>query len=148
MMDGPELSFPDTFLMPLFKFMILLLVVAGLTFAVAKLSVQSLSFTDVLGKYGAYMIPYLLLYVVGLLAALMGVPALAASFITLSLLGALMIAPTFILLEKPAEGFDRIYLLLALYFISFLACGFLLQSFAATLIESIMDGVMGGFGGF
>lgn len=145
MMDGPELSFSDTFLLPLFEFIILLLVVTGLTFAVAKLSVQTLNFTDVLGKYGAYLIPFLLLYVVGFLVGLMGIPMLAGSLILISLLGALMIAPTFILLEQPAEGFDRIYLLLALYFVAFLICFFLMQSFAQTLIGSMMGGIMGGF---
>lgn len=147
-MDGPEVTFFDSFLLPLIEFLILLLIVAGLTFAATKLSAQTLSFADVVGKYGAYLMPYLLLYVVGFLLGFAGIPSLASLFILLSMLGALMIAPTFILLEQPAGGFDRIYLLLALYFVAFIVCSFFLQSFAKTLIESMLGGVMGGFGGF
>lgn len=147
-MGGPELSFFDTFLLPLLEFIILFLVVAGLTFAVCKLSEQSFGFTDVLGKYGAYLIPFLLLYVLGFFVGLLGIPTLAITFILLSMVGILMIAPTFILLEQPAKGFDRIYSLLALYFVAVLVCGLLLQSFAMTLIDSMMGSFMGGLGGF
>lgn len=141
---GPSMSFFDSFVLPLIEFIILFGIVAALTFAGAKFSVEAFSFTDVLAKYGGYLVPFLLLYAVGFLLALIGLASLSALIILISLLGPLLIVPTLILHEQPAKGFDRIYVLLAIYIIALLVFGFFIRTFA----ESIMSGFGGMFSGF
>ncbi|WP_164670988.1 zinc ribbon domain-containing protein [Virgibacillus doumboii] len=140
-----EISFFDSFILPLVVFIILFFVIAGLIFAGGKLSVQAVTFPDVIAKYGAYLIPFLLLYAAGLLFSLIGISALAGLLVSISFLGILLIAPTFILMEQPPSGFDRIYILLGLYIIVLLVFGFFIQSFLESIFGTIMDTMMRNF---
>jgi len=144
----PDFTFFTTFVLPFVEFILLFLVVAALTLAGGKIAAQQVTYADVLAKYGAYLIPYLLLYAAGFIIAFIGLSSLSIAFIFLSMIGALMIIPTIILSEQPAKGFDRIYILMAIYFISLLVCSFFLQSFAETLINSVFGSMMDGFGGY
>lgn len=137
-----DITFFDSFIMPSIIFIILLFVVACLTFAGAKLSVQTVTFPDVIAKYGAYMVPFFLLFTAGLLLSLIDISALAGLLILISILGILLIAPTIILMEQPPKGFDRIYILLGLYVIVLLVFGFFLQSFLESNFGTFMDMMM------
>lgn len=139
-----EVSFFDSFILPFLLFLILYFAIAGITFAGAKLAVQAVKFPDVIAKYGAYLVPFLLLYVAGMLFLLIGLSALSSLLIALSILGMLLIAPTFILFEQPSKGFDRIYVLLGLYMIILLVFGFFLQSFLQTILGSFLNMMSGG----
>ncbi|MEN1968410.1 DUF6574 domain-containing protein [Lentibacillus sp. N15] len=145
---GSDMSFFDSFVLPLVEFILLFLIVSALTFAGTKLATNAFTFTDVLGKYGAYQVPFLLLYAVGFLFALIGLTSLSAFLIMISILGTLMVVPTLILMEQHGNGFDRVYSLLAIYFISLLVFGFFMQSFIETLISSLFGSVFDQFGGF
>lgn len=139
-----EASFVDSFLIPLIQFIILFAVIIALIFAGAKIAAQSLSFTDVIAKVGAYTVLFLVLTIVGSLLTLIGL-SVAGVLVILGLLGPIIIVPTLVLLEQPANGFDRIYVLLGIYVVSLLISGFLVQSIMTTFLGGMMDGIMGGF---
>lgn len=140
-----EITFFDSFILPFVIFAILFLVIAGLTFSGAKLSVQAVTFQDVLAKYGAYLIPFILLYAAGLLFSLIGLSSLSGLLILISMLGALLIAPTFILFEQPPNGFDRIYVLISLYIIILLLFGFFVQSFLDSVLGKFIEMIFSNF---
>ena len=138
-------SFVDSFLIPFIQFIILFAVVIALVFGGAKMAAQSLSFTDVIAKVGAYTVPFLVLTIVGSLLTLIGL-SVAGVLVILGLLGPILIIPTLILLEQPANGFDRIYVLIGIYVVSLLISGMLVQSILSTFLGGITDSIMGGFG--
>lgn len=134
-----QISFLDSFILPFIIFTILYLLIAGLTFAGAKLSVQAVTFPDVIAKYGAYLVPFLLLFTSGILFWLIGLTALAGLLLLISILGSLLMAPTFILMEQAPIGFDRIYVLIGLYIIISLVFGLFIQSFMDSMLGSFMN---------
>lgn len=140
-----ETSFVDSFVIPLVQFLILFAVVAGLSFAGTKMTGYALSFTDVAAKTGAYSIPFLALSLVGALLSSLGLTS-AGALVALGLLGIILIIPTFIILEQPGTGFDRIYVLLGIYIISFFVAGLLVQDILGLLLGGVLDSILGGFG--
>ncbi|WP_010529365.1 zinc ribbon domain-containing protein [Lentibacillus jeotgali] len=140
-----NVSLFDSFVLPLITFILLQILIAGLTFAGAKLAVQAVTFRGIIAKYGAYLIPFLLLYAAGLIFSFIGLSALAGILIPVSILGLLLLAPTFILLEQPSEGFDRVYVLLGLYIIVIMAFAFFSQAFLSSILGSMMDTMFGGY---
>jgi len=140
-----EISFVDSFILPLVQFLILFAAIAGLTFGGTKLTGYSLSITDVLAKVGAYSVPFLVLSVAGALLGSLGL-TVAGSLVVLGLLGIILMIPTFIILESQANGIDRIYVLLGIYIIAFFISSLLIQDIMGTFMGSIMDSMLGGFG--
>ncbi|SFB04754.1 hypothetical protein SAMN04488072_10636 [Lentibacillus halodurans] len=140
-----NVSFIDSFMLPFITFILLEFLIAGLAFAGVKLGAQAATFPDVIAKFGAYLIPFFLLYAVGLILTLIGISALSGILILISILGLVLFTPTFILLEQPTEGFDRIYVLLGLYIIAILAFGFFAQSFLTSILGNMMDTMFQGF---
>ncbi|WP_077324346.1 zinc ribbon domain-containing protein [Virgibacillus siamensis] len=140
-----DISFLDSFIIPFLLMFVLYFVIAGLTFLCSKLTVQAVKFPDVVAKYGAYLVPFFILYAAGIVCILVGLPGISLLVISLSILGMLIIAPTFILLEQPSDGFDRIYILLGLYIIIFLVYGFFIRFFLDTIMGRLMNSIMGGF---
>lgn len=138
-----QYSFLDSFLIPFVQFLILFAIVIALTFAGVKMAAQSLSFTDVIAKVGAYTIPFLALTIVGTLLSLIGLSFLA-SLVLLGLLGPILLVPTFVLLEQPANGFDRIYVLFGIYIVSLFVSGFLIKSIMNIFMGGMMESIMGG----
>ncbi|MCC2252596.1 hypothetical protein JUJ52_21950 [Virgibacillus sp. AGTR] len=137
-------NFLDGFILPLLQFLVLFVIVSGLTFAASKLTAQSLTIYDVLAKTGAYTVPYMFIYVLGILLSLINLP-FAGTFFFVSLLGPILFIPTLILLEKPAKGYDRIYVLIGLYLVSFILSGLLLQNVVGTFFGGFMDSIFSGF---
>ncbi|GGJ90679.1 hypothetical protein GCM10007063_11550 [Lentibacillus kapialis] len=135
----------DSFILPFITFILLQILIAGLTFAGTKLSIQAATFRSTIAKYGAYLIPFLLLYAAGLILFFIGLSALAGILFLISILGLLLLVPTFILLEQPSEGSDRIYILLGLYIIVILAFALFSQSFINSIIGNMMDTMFRGF---
>src|SRR5699024_10247596 len=111
-------SFTDDFLIPLLKYIILFALIPVITFAASKLSAQEVPLPVIIAKYGSYLVPFLLLYIVGIIFSLikLGFPFTAVS--TISALGPILIVPVIIILEKPVKVFDRIYVLIALSIVS------------------------------
>ncbi|MBP1948465.1 zinc ribbon domain-containing protein [Virgibacillus litoralis] len=134
-----QITFLDSFILPFIIFTILYLLIAGLTFAGAKLSVQAVTFPDVIAKYGAYLVPFLLLFTAGILFWLIGITSIAGLLLLLSILSTLLIAPTFILVEQTPNGFDRIYVLIGLHIIILLVFGFFIQSFMDSMLGNFMN---------
>ncbi|SEQ76335.1 hypothetical protein SAMN05216232_3288 [Virgibacillus subterraneus] len=134
-----QITFWDSFILPFIIFNILYVLIAGLTFAGTKLSVQAVTFPDVIAKYGAYLVPFLLLYTAGILFWLIGLPSIAGMLLLLSILSTLLIAPTFILVEQTPNGFDRIYVLIGLHIIILLVFGFFIQSFMNSMLGNFMN---------
>ncbi|TMN22537.1 zinc ribbon domain-containing protein [Lentibacillus cibarius] len=140
-----NVSFFDSFILPLIVFVLFQFLIAGLTFVGAKLAAQAITFADVLAKYGAYLVPFVLLYAIALIFSLIGLSVLATLLIFISILGVLIIIPTFILMEQPPEGLDRIYILLGLYMVTIFAFGVFTQAFAESVIGNMMGSLFRGF---
>ncbi|PAV30639.1 hypothetical protein CIL05_05935 [Virgibacillus profundi] len=137
-MPFANISFLDGFIIPFLQFIILFAVLTALTFGGNKLAAQSLTFKDVVAKFGAYTVPFLVLAVIGALLGLIGL-SFAGTIIILGLIGPILIVPTFIILEQPANGFDRIYVLLGIYIISIFISGFLIESMMGMFMGGIFD---------
>lgn len=107
-------SFLDDFFYPFIKSVIKFGLIASVTFGAAKVALQDVSFSDVLAKYGAYLMPFMLLYIVGTLFSLatLGFPFTLATTVGLS--GPVLVIPTLILLEGPIKKFDKVYVILGL----------------------------------
>lgn len=118
-------SFADDFLIPMLKYIILFALIPTVTFAASKISAQEVSFPVIIAKYGSYLVPFLLLYVIGIIFSLikLGFPFTAVT--TISLLGPVIIIPILIILEKPVKVFDRVYVLIALSIVSYIIHGYL-----------------------
>lgn len=117
--------FYDSFVVPLLKNVILFGLVATITFAAAKVSIQDVSISDVIAKYGAYLIPFLLLYVVGILFSVVKLGFPFTLVTTISILGSILIIPILILTEKAIKGFDPVYIIIALSLVSYILYSYL-----------------------
>ncbi len=135
-------SFLDSFLIPLFQFIILFAVLIVLVFGGAKIAAQTLSLTDVVAKIGAYTVPFLVLTIAGSILTLIGL-TVASVLVILGLLGPIIIVPTLILLEQPTNGFDRIYVLLGIYIVALLISGMLVKSILDIFLGGMMDSLIG-----
>lgn len=111
---GPSVTFLDDFLKPLVKNLVGFGLIATVTFAATKVALQDISYADVIAKYGAYLMPFLLLYIVGMLLSLLtlGFPFTLASTVGLS--GTVLVVPVLILIEQPIKKFDKVYIIIGL----------------------------------
>lgn len=139
-----SVSFVDSFLIPFVQFMVLFAVLAALTFAGAKLAAQNLSFTSVISKFGAYSIPFLVLAVLGFLLSLISLP-FSGTIVILSLIGPILLIPVFIIMEQPAKGFDRIFIILGVSLVSLIVSGFLVQNVVGMFLGGMVDSIFSGF---
>ncbi|WP_047983172.1 zinc ribbon domain-containing protein [Ornithinibacillus californiensis] len=104
------------FIVPLILLIILFAGFVSLTYAATKITKVELSFADVIGKYGAYLLPFGLLFVAGVILSIGQLPILPSILLTIGILGPIFVVPTLILFEKEGSGLDKIYTLLGLYF--------------------------------
>jgi|SRR5690625_573019 len=130
-------SFTDDFLIPLLKYIILFALIPVITFAASKISAQEVSLPVIIAKYGSYLVPFLLLYVIGIIFSLikLGFPFTVVS--TISVLGSVLIIPILIILEKPVKVFDRIYVLIALSIVSYIIYGYLSSSGLGSVLSRL-----------
>ncbi|MDY0395335.1 hypothetical protein RWE15_14005 [Virgibacillus halophilus] len=139
-----ESPFVDLFLKPLLYFLVLVVIMVALTFGGMKLTGQTTDFQEVIGKFGAYTVPFLVLLVIGVLFSFVS-GIVGGALLMLSILGIVYFIPTFALFEKPENGMDRIYVLIGVYIVATLVSGFLMQSIAASMLSNMMGDLMGGF---
>ncbi|MFZ3579419.1 hypothetical protein [Virgibacillus sp. DJP39] len=130
-----SLPFTDGFLWPFLKFIILFAIMASLTFAGLKLTTSDYSFQSIVAKYGGYLIPFSLLLVVGYILMFISLYSIGLVAIVVSVVGSILLIPTFILLEQAVSGIDRIYLLIILYMLNILVTLFVLQSIFASALR-------------
>lgn len=121
-------------LVPLFLYILLFAGFIGITYATAKLVKINLSFLDVLGKYGAYILPYGLLYAAGSILLIVQMPVIPFLLLAIGVIGSIFVVPVLILWEKEGDGFDKIYTLLGLYVSELL----LIVLFSNSLFGSLM----------
>lgn len=115
---GPSASFVDDFVKPLFKHILMFGLIASATFAATLVANQNRSYTDILAKYGAYIMPFMLLYLAGTLFSVLtlGFPFTLASTVGLS--GTILVVPVLILIEEPIKKFDKVYIIVGLVLIT------------------------------
>lgn len=123
--------------MPLLLVIILLAGIASLTYVAAKITKVDFTYLDVIGKYGAYLLPYALLYLVGAVLSIGHLPFLPTILFTISIMGPIFVIPACILYEKEATGLDRIYTLLGQYFVSFLFIFLVANSLIGAFIRDV-----------
>lgn len=128
-----EAVFVDGFLIPFLQQLLLFGIVASLVFGATKLCNLSFSYSDIVAKYGAYAVPFLLLYVVGFLFSLVDLVSLSIITITVSLFGSILIIPTIIVLEQKSRSLDQLYVIIGMSIISLIAFGYLTSSYIGML---------------
>lgn len=133
--SSQSIPFTDGFLWPFLKFIVLFAAIIALTYVGLKLTASEYSFLSTVAKYGGYLIPFLLLLVLGSILTLIGLYSIGITIISVSVFGALLLIPTFILLDQPSLGIDRIYLLIAIYILNILAAGLIMQSITTSILQ-------------
>lgn len=133
----PRPSMFYEFLVPLFLIIILFAGIISLIFVSVKLTKLDFSYLTVLGKFGAYLLPYVLVFIAGIILSASQIPVLPYILFMISIVGPFFVIPALILYEKESAAFDRVYTLLALYFVEFL--------FLALLANSIFGSVLRNF---
>ncbi|HLR81144.1 MAG TPA: zinc ribbon domain-containing protein [Bacillota bacterium] len=123
-----ELTFVDHFLIPALQFLVLFAAMATVSFFGVKMTSGEGSYATVFTKYSAYTVPFLLVYIAGIIFELIKFPSAAALFILISMLGVIFAIPTFILFERHENGFDRVYVLIGIYIVGLLIFGLLGES--------------------
>lgn len=123
-----SISFVDYFLIPLVKYVILFGILATLTFAATKLVSQQISFKEIIAKFGGYLVPFLLLYVLGILFSLIKLGFPFTIVYSVSLLAPSIIVPILILTEKPVKGFDLVYVIIGLSIVTRIVNSYLSSS--------------------
>lgn len=130
-----ELPFSDGFLWPFLKFIFLFIVMITFTYAGLKLIVSDYTFKTTLAKYGGYLLPFMLLLVTGYILILISLYSIGIVAISISILGAVFIVPTLILLEQQAHSIEPVYLLIVLYILNTIATGLIMSSALTTLLH-------------
>lgn len=137
-----NVPFFQFFVMPFLGFFAMQLVVAGATFGGLYISKADASFKTAAAQFGGYVIPFLLIYLFGLLLGMMQLNTLSVIAGLIGTLGALFVIPAFILKEQlpeePDRSIDFIYLLFGIYALSFLVLGLTMRVYMQLLIPMFM----------
>ncbi len=133
-----SVSFFDTFLVPLFKYIVMFAAIAAITFAAAKVALQDIKVTDVIAKYGAYMMPFILLFIVSIIFNLIKLTQEPFHIVgIISLLGPVLIVPVLIITERAVKGLDLIYTIVVVSLINFTIYSYLSKSPVLSQIPDI-----------
>lgn len=141
-----EIGFLDGFIIPFIQYLLLFALIILLTFICTKLTAQHMTLQETVTKFGVYVIPFLFTFLAGILFTWIRVPFFSV-LIPISILGPVIFIPSFILLEQKEKehGYDRVYILIAFYFISFVVMSILLQDMLGRLLGGLFGGLMGDF---
>lgn len=144
--SSASVPFTEGFLWPLLKFAIMMAVAVGVTFIVLKLATSDFNFLDTVGKYGAYLMPFTLLLILGFLLVLIKLHAVGAIMLFASFFAVVFVIPTILLMEEKSVGIDRIYLTLISLIVNlgvfyYLIAPFILPVFIMGGVDSIMDDI-------
>src|SRR5699024_7282772 len=126
---GDEIGFFDFLAIPFLKYLLLYAIIVGLIFAAVNVAQQSLSIQDVVAKYGAYLVPFALLYIIGILLEVLDMTGLPFSVVGyLAIIGPILVVPVLILSEKAVKGFDYVYTTIGLLLLSYIAYRYVTKS--------------------
>ncbi|RFA34497.1 hypothetical protein CAI16_11345 [Virgibacillus dokdonensis] len=141
-----EIGFLDGFIIPFIQYLLLFALIILLTFICTKLTAQHMTLQETVTKFGIYVIPFLFTFLAGILFTWIKVPFFSV-LIPISILGPVIFIPSFILLEQKEKehGYDRVYILIIFYFISFVVMSILLQDMLGRLLGGFFGGLMGDF---
>lgn len=146
--SSTSVPFTDGFLWPFLKFALLVAVMVGVTFIVLKLATSDFNFLETIGKFGAYLMPFTLLLILGYVLFLIKLQSVGAIVIFASLFAAVLIIPTILLMEEKSVGIDRIYLMVIMHVVNlgvffYLVAPFILSVFVMNGVDSFMDDIFG-----
>jgi hypothetical protein len=139
--DFMDNAFITVVIKPAFGYFVLLLLISTYILAVLKLGKVSVSFKDIVARFGSFLIPFVAAILVGVLLALMD-SSLFAVFLFLGFAGSMMFVPTLLVAsyKKAVQGgLDALYGTILVYIaitITFIIMSALLF---AKLLESLED---------
>lgn len=134
-----SVPFTDGFLWPFLKFVVLFAIILGVTFTALKLATSDFNFLETLSKYGAYLMPFTLLLILGYLLFFIKLEAVGVVVLFVSFFAAVFIIPTILLMEEKSSGIDRMYLMVITHVINFAVFFYLI--FQLLLPVFIMNGI-------
>src|SRR5699024_5149619 len=111
---------------------------------VMKLATSDFNFLDTVGKYGAYLMPFTLLLILGYILVLIKLQTVGAIVLFLSFFAVVFIIPTILLMEGKSNGIDRIYLMIITHVVNigvffYLIIPIVLPVFVMGGVDSIMN---------
>lgn len=128
-------TFTNDFLVPFAKHLVMFGILVIVIFGAVKAVNQELTIQDVFAKYGAYLVPFTLLYIVSIILSLIKITVLALYLSVFSIIGVVMLIPIFILSERDVKGFDLIYTIIVVTLVSFAVFGYLsISTFTGSLL--------------
>jgi hypothetical protein len=116
--DFDNVDFVDFFLKPFLVQLILLAAIVGLVFVALMVVKENQSIQSVISKFGAYIIPFLLIYVLGSLFYIIDVPKIGWILDTVAKYGVMLLVPALLLLENKTNsklGLDRLYVIIIVF---------------------------------
>ncbi len=117
-----DVSFFDYLVVPFLKYLLLYAIVVVLIFAATRVAQQTINIQDIVAKYGAYLVPFILLFVLSFILDLIDMTGLPFSVVgSIAMLGPILIIPILILSEKAVKGFDYIYTAIILVLLTYVA---------------------------
>lgn len=124
-----DIPFLEGFVVPLLKHILMLGAIAIIIFAAAKVALQEVSVLDIFAKYGAYLVPFILLFIVHVIFNLIKLTQPPFDIVgTISILGPVLIVPVLIIIERSVKGLDRVYMIIAVSFLSYVVYNYLYVS--------------------
>lgn len=131
-----DISFADYLAVPFLKYVVLFAIIIALTYVATLTAQQNLNIQGVVAKYGAYLVPFLLLYVVSIVLDLIDMTGLPFSAVhSIAMLGPVLILPVLVLSEKAVKGFDYIYTAIVLVLLTYIAYSYIDNS----IVEANLD---------
>lgn len=120
-----DIEFVDAFLKPFAKALLFMALVAGGVVGVSILGKQEYDPKEVIAKFGAFLIPFGLVYLAGILLSSLDMDVLAHAVLLAGSMGIYLIAPILTLTIKPSKGLDLIYLFIIYAIIAILVNSYL-----------------------
>lgn len=134
-------DFFEQFLKPFALLLLLLAVSIGLTYGGYKLTGINGHFLDVVAKMGGYLIPFPIIALLGIILSVIGIE-FALFLVHISLIAPIVLIPIFILFEKPtkpANGFDKVYVITGIVFITSVLAYYFIFNTLMNFGTSILD---------
>lgn len=117
-----DAEFFDHLAVPFLKYVLLFAIIIALIFGAVRIAQQNATIQDVLAKFGAYLVPFILLFAFSIILEaidMTGLPFSAFGYI--AMIGPVLIVPLLILSEKAVKGFDYVYTAVALVLLAYIA---------------------------
>lgn len=118
-------EFVDAFLKPFAKTALFLAILTGGLIGASIIAKQDFDPKEIVAKYGAYVIPFTLVFAVGIVLELLDVDHITGTVLALGKMGFYLVAPALVLLTRPSKGIDLIYLIIILGLIGVFFHGYL-----------------------